>query len=262
MHLRVLVHPPAAGAWNMAVDEAILDAPPPGDTWTLRFYAWARPTVSLGFGQRHGQAFEAQVARREGIAFVRRPTGGRAVLHADELTYALVGPADRGPLQGGITAAYRNIAEGFARGLERLGVVVALHKSSLPPPRIASATGSCFSARARYELTAGGRKLMGSAQRRRDGTVLQHGSLLLGRPQARLWRSLGAGYEEAAAGSVGLVELLGERPAKRRLMASIADGVAEVLDLPVRHGALSRAELRLARRLQRRYEDPAWTKRR
>ena len=183
-------------------------------------------------------------------------------MHADELTYALIGPADSGPLQGGITAAYRSITEGFARGLERLGAAVALHRSSLPAQRTASGNGSCFSARARYELMAGGRKLMGSAQRRRNGTVLQHGSLLLGRPQAGLWRPLGAGYKEAAAGSVGLVELLGERPGRRRLMASIATGVAEVLDLPVRHGVLSRAELRLARRLQRRYKDPAWTKRR
>ena len=246
----------------MAVDEAILDALSPGDTWTLRFYSWARPTVSVGFAQPHRQGFDAQLARREGIALVRRPTGGRAVLHADELTYALIGPADSGPLQGGITAAYRSITEGFARGLERLGAAVALHRSSLPAQRTASGNGSCFSARARYELMAGGRKLMGSAQRRRNGTVLQHGSLLLGRPQAGLWRPLGAGYEEAAAGSVGLVELLGERPGRRRLMASIATGVAEVLDLPVRHGVLSRAELRLARRLQRRYKDPAWTKRR
>ena len=246
----------------MAVDEAILDALPPGDAWTLRFYSWARPTVSVGFAQPHRQGFDAQLARREGIPLVRRPTGGRAVLHADELTYALIGPADSGPLQGGITAAYRSIAEGFARGLERLGAAVALHRSSLPAQRTASGNGSCFSARARYELMAGGRKLMGSAQRRRNGTVLQHGSLLLGRPQARLWRSLGPGYEEAAAGSVGLVELLGERPCRRRLMASLSTGVAEILELPVRHGVLSKAELRLARRLQQRYEDPVWTKRR
>ncbi len=246
----------------MAVDEAVLDARSAGDTWTLRFYGWVRPTVSLGFGQCHAQGFDAQVARREGIALVRRPTGGRAVLHDDELTYALIGPADRGPLQGGITAAYRNIAEGFARGLERLGAPVVLHRSSLPASRTANGSGTCFSARARYELTADGRKLMGSAQRRRNGAVLQHGSLLLGRPNARLWRALGSGYEEAAAGSVGLFELLGERPCRRRLMASIVAGVADVLDLPARHGVLSKTEIRRARRLQHRYEDPAWTKRR
>ncbi|MCH7824872.1 MAG: lipoate--protein ligase family protein, partial [Acidobacteria bacterium] len=97
--LRVVVDAGASGAWNMAVDEALLDDP--GDGWTLRFYRWDRPTISLGYAQPYERGVDTVVARRLGIPVVRRPTGGRAVLHADELTYALTAPVDHGPLSAG-----------------------------------------------------------------------------------------------------------------------------------------------------------------
>ena len=96
--LRVIVDGRCPGAWNMAVDEALLRAP---GGWTLRFYRWNRPTVSLGYGQPLARGVDAAYAARLGIPLVRRPTGGRAVLHADELTYSLTAPAESGPLAGG-----------------------------------------------------------------------------------------------------------------------------------------------------------------
>ncbi|MBM51661.1 MAG: hypothetical protein CL485_01415, partial [Acidobacteria bacterium] len=94
----------------MGLDEALLEDPFGG--WTLRLYRWDRPTISLGYAQPHEQGIDAVVARRLGIPVVRRPTGGRAVLHADELTYALAGPVDHGPLSGRISQSYRCIANG------------------------------------------------------------------------------------------------------------------------------------------------------
>ena len=93
--LRVVVNTGGSGAWNMGLDEALLEDSFGG--WTLRLYRWDRPTISLGYAQPHEQGVDTIVARRLGIPVVRRPTGGRAVLHADELTYALTGPVDHGP---------------------------------------------------------------------------------------------------------------------------------------------------------------------
>ena len=243
----------------MAADEALLIEAGRGGGWVLRFYRWARPTVSLGYLQSWTSGFDPGVARRAGVDLVRRPTGGRAVMHADELTYALVGPADHGPLAGSVQGSYRTIAAGLRAGLARLGVDVRLERAARGGIR--QRYGACFGARARHELEVDGRKVVGSAQRRRDGAVLQHGSILIGRPDPWLWRALGEGGEAAAAASIGLQEVIGERPANRRMAGCIASGIAEALGLPVRQGAMSVAERRLARRLETRYRDQGWTRR-
>lgn len=256
--LRVLVHGRAPGAWNMAIDEALLDTPE--SAWTLRFYLWDRPTISLGYAQPLARAADVARARRLGIPLVRRPTGGRAVLHADEITYSLTAPSDAGALAGGISASYRCIAAGLRDGLARLGAEVQVERSgSAPSPEH---KGPCFSARTRYELSAGGRKLAGSAQRRRDDRLLQHGSLLLGAPDQRLWAALGEGYHEAMAASLCLDDLLASRPARRALVHRLGAGIAAALDLPVRRGYLTARERRLAAGMASRYRDPAWTRRR
>jgi lipoate-protein ligase A len=256
--LRVVVDGRAPGAWNMAVDDALLRRP--GSGWTLRFYGWDRPTVSLGYAQPLRGAVDEALARRLGIPLVRRPTGGRAVLHADEITYAITAPADQGPLAGAVSAAYRRIAAGLQTGFGRLGATVDVERAGAAPSP--AHKGACFSARTRYELSAGGRKLAGSAQRRRDGRLLQHGSLLLGRPDARLWAALGEGYEEALDASLGLDELMPARPARRVLVAALSHGIADALGLPLRATRLSTAERRAARRRYATYRDPAWTRRR
>jgi len=256
--LRIVVHAAASGAWNMAVDEALLDDPEGG--WTLRLYRWERPTISLGYAQPYARGVDTAVARRLGIPVVRRPTGGRAVLHADEITYALTGPVDHSPLSGSVSHSYRCIAAGLQAGLRRLGADLQIERSG-PTPRPAS-KGPCFSARTRYELSARGRKVVGSAQRRRDGRLLQHGAVLLGHPDGRLWAALGAGHRQAAASSAGLVEVLGRRPAARALACSLGAALAEALRLTPRRGVLSRAEIRRARGLEAKYRDSGWTRRR
>jgi lipoate-protein ligase A len=242
----------------MAVDEALLDMPQSG--WTLRFYQWDRPTVSIGYAQPLARAVDRSRAHILAIPVVRRPTGGRAVLHGDEITYSIAGPLEVGALAGGVSASYRRIAAGLRAGLRSLGVVVDVERRGPAPSP--SHKGPCFSARTRHELAAAGRKLVGSAQRRRGGRLLQHGSLLLGAPDERLWAVLGAGFREAMGGSVGLDEVLSPRPARRRLVACLTDGLAAELALSPRRSVLTVGERRVAAGLCARYRDAEWTARR
>jgi lipoate-protein ligase A len=244
----------------MAVDEMLLDGESSSVRFTLRFYSWLRPTVSLGYAQPWRQGFDLALASRLGVDLVRRPTGGRAVLHHDELTYSLVGPADSGPLAGGVVETYRLLGEGLSRGLRRLGADVDIIRPAGREAR-RGRTGACFSSRSRYELTYADRKLVGSAQRRAGGRALQHGSMPIGRPDERLWRVLGPDGALAAAESASLEEALGYRPAARVLCAHLARGISESLGIPVRWEALSSRERRAAARLAGRHADPSWVRR-
>jgi lipoate-protein ligase A len=181
---RLLRHGLATGAANMAADEAIARAvaerlAPP----TLRFYAWEPPCVSLG---RHQPIAAVNAARcgQLGYDIVRRPTGGRAILHTDELTYSIAARQDD-PLMGGLVMdVYLRLAAGLVDGLQRLGVdAMAAPGTSRAGPDVSAA---CFEVPSAYEIVAGGRKLLGSAQSRRAGYVLQHGSLPLRGDLARL----------------------------------------------------------------------------
>jgi lipoate-protein ligase A len=173
---RILDTEEAAGEWNMACDEAILEAhrrglvPP-----TLRFYRWSRPTLSLGYAQKL-EGIDLEACRAAGVDVVRRPTGGRAVLHAGDLTYSIVA----GGLPDGVSASYRYLAAAIARGLAELGLEGQLVAGSAAPGRSAD----CFAVATQADLCVTGRKLMGSAQVRRAGVVLQHGSLYLRYPRA------------------------------------------------------------------------------
>lgn len=262
--VRVIIDPPRDAALNMGLDDVLLAGDGADAPFTLRLYRWRRPTVSLGYSQCWEQAFDPEVAGRLGIDLVRRRTGGRAVLHANELTYAMVGPAEEGPLAGGIHATYRAIARGLATGLEKLGAPVELVRGQRRERRgeERDRPAACFAVSARYEITDGrGRKLLGSAQRRARGRVLQHGSLPLARPDAELWRALGRQGRTAARVSVGLGELLPAPVRFERVARALARGVADSLELGLRVGAFSSREMRLGRRAALRYRDDGFTRR-
>ena len=258
--LRVLRHEPLSPAANMAIDDALLEAPDRPQDYTVRFYRWLRPTVSLGYGQSWRSGYVPEIARRCGMLIVRRRTGGRAVLHAGELTYAVVGDADEGPLAGGIQATYLAIAEGLVAGLGSLGIRAEIVRNRGRRGR--AEPGACFASRAMNELVAGGRKLVGSAQRRAGGRALQHGSILLERPDPDVWRVLGSSGPAAAADSIGLFELLGSRPGLRRLSGVLAAGLGRRLHVPVVDGTLTGREIREARSRAARYADLSFTRRR
>jgi lipoate-protein ligase A len=182
-----------SGAWNMAVDAALLaeierGASPP----TIRFYAWDPPAVSIGFHQPDPAPDEAARIAAWGLEWVRRPTGGRAVYHgprAAELTYAVVARLGVAGMPASPGDCYRRIHGAIADGLARLGAPVELagrRRSMLRP----ASRQACFAASVPGEILAGGRKLVGSAQRRSRRAFLQHGSIPLAgdqSPLAAIW---------------------------------------------------------------------------
>jgi lipoyl(octanoyl) transferase len=180
---RFLDNGPATAAENMAKDEELLrDAGKAGTLPVLRFYTWSPPAVSLGRFQDAEQAVNTEACRRRGFDVVRRITGGRAVLHKDELTYCIVSPTSNGLFPNDVLGTYKTIASGLLSGLHELGITAemvsrsgrhaAMVKSSPQEP-------ACFSSPSWYEILVKGRKIIGSAQRRVNGAFLQHGSILI-----------------------------------------------------------------------------------
>lgn len=168
------LHRPLGAAQQMTTDEALLGDVISGGASTLRWYRWQRPTLSLGRFQA-GSDVDEEACRARGVEIVRRPTGGRALLHGSDLTYCVVMPRPPGR-DGTVEALYGWIARGLMAGLARLGVEaeVAHH--------VGDTAAACFASQRGSDLRVGGRKLVGSAQVHREGAVLQHGSLLLHRP--------------------------------------------------------------------------------
>ena len=177
------------GAENMQYDEQLAQSLLASDhPFVVRVYGWKPPAISLGWHQNI-EEIDLDRCSREGIDVVRRPTGGRAILHSDEVTYSVAMVAS----QKSVLSVYQQISEALVQGLRDLGAEVALEKSQPHFPslyRTPSAV-ACFASVARYEIHIGGRKLVGSAQRRfarPDGqeVVLQHGSILLGEDHQRM----------------------------------------------------------------------------
>lgn len=178
------IHSGSSGpAMNMAVDEAIVQAVGDGLSLpTLRFYGWNPRTLSIGYFQKAEEEVDFQELRRRGIGFVRRPTGGRAVLHHMELTYSLILPEHYPGLPQRVTEAYRMLSEGLLFGFRHLGLQAEMVNLSSEAEKMKYASGGsavCFDSPSWYELVVEGRKVAGSAQTRQKGVVLQHGSILL-----------------------------------------------------------------------------------
>lgn len=244
----------------MAVDEALMGEAVEGVV-SLRLYGWDPACLSFGRHERARGRYQEDEAARRGIDVVRRPTGGRAVYHDDELTYAVTAPAG---LWGRLRESYTRINRALARGLRALGVSAETWEGGRGP---GLAAGPCFGTAAPGEVTAGGRKLVGSAQWRHGGALLQHGSILLTDGQAvvaglRRRRAPRAAPIPAAPPAVGLEEVLGRRPAPGELRDALASGFREEFGLPVESGEISAAEREAAERLEARYGDDAWTWRR
>jgi lipoate-protein ligase A len=245
----------------MALDEALLrsrlrgEGPP-----TVRFYAWAPPTVSLGYGQPLDGVDLAACARL-GLGLVRRPTGGSALLHespALEVTYSVVARDGDFPGAGDLLETYRVLGRGLAAGLARLGAPA--EAVPIARARAGPTPAFCFARTGSYEIAVRGRKLVGSAQRRQGGGFLQHGTLLLDAAPERL-RAVFPGPADLLAGVTTLAAVLGRPVGFDEAVAALAAGLAEVLG-PLVPGGLTDAEAALARRLVAdKYGTEAWTRR-
>jgi len=177
---RLLLDPPGGGAWNMAVDEVLLERSVEEDLCCWRMYRWREPTLSLGYFQSHGDRRDH--AHSINCPTVRRLTGGGAIVHDIELTYSLVVPAGH-PLAAQRNRLYETVHNSLIETLTEFGVSATLCKNC-QQRRAVTEPFLCFQRRSPGDVLIGGIKIAGSAQRRRRGTVLQHGSILLGRSAA------------------------------------------------------------------------------
>lgn len=247
----------ATGAANMGLDEAMLEAVQSGSApATLRLYGWEPPALSLGYAQSIDDV-DLPALERHGWDLVRRPTGGKAILHTDELTYSVVAPADHPLVQGGVLESYHRISRGLIRGLEQLGVVVEV-APEIPGDQAADSNPVCFEVPSAYEITAGGKKLVGSAQVRRRGGVLQHGSIPLRGDIGRICLALAfdsADERERAAQRVrrraATIDQFAEGDVTWDEAAdALIGGFTEALELNIVPGKLSSQEIRRAAELQ------------
>ena len=172
----------------MAIDEALVRSVASGAQPVIRVYAWQPPALSFGYAQHISREVDIQKVQAQNIDIVRRATGGRAVLHWNELTYSVVCSTDDPTMGGSINDAYRKISEGLMASVRYLGADVSFEsrRQTQPSPRGEELTAPCFTSTTQYEVTLMGRKLIGSAQQRIGNTILQHGSLLLGPQHKRI----------------------------------------------------------------------------
>lgn len=164
-------------AVNMAMDEALLNWHSEGQIPpVLRFYGWSKPTLSVGHFQRVERAIDMEGVRRHGCEFVRRQTGGSAVLHDDELTYSVVVSEKKDYIPTSIREAYFELSKGIMAGFRNLGINA---EYSIPKERFRDRTAVCFERPSDYEMLVEGKKISGHAQTRKKGVLLQHGSIPL-----------------------------------------------------------------------------------
>jgi lipoate-protein ligase A len=262
---RLICDEPMDGAANMSADEAILRTVAVGGALpTLRLYAWEPFCLSLGYGQRSSDA-DFERLQLHGWDIVRRPTGGRAILHGDELTYSVSLPEDHPLAMGGIIETYLRLSRALLLAMEKLGLGVIAD----PDGDTSSVKGPvCFEVPSRYEITVGGKKLIGSAQMRRHRGVLQHGTIPLYGDIARICDALvyDSDVEREAARvqvreraatleSAGLVDMTWGQVA-----AALITSFSETLDIELVNGDLSPQELALADQLYREtYTHDDWT---
>lgn len=264
---------PRSGAANMAVDQAIAEACAAGESLpTVRFYRWRPPAVSLGRLQPVADIDAAKVAAL-GYEIVRRPTGGRAILHTDEFTYSVAAAMLHPLVRGGVMDAYLRISNALLAGLRQVGVQAEKAPGDVRVGADVSAV--CFETPSAYEITVGSRKLMGSAQSRRAGYVLQHGSLPLVGDITRLIDVLALPAAEAASlrGELAvractLAQALGvddasERVAFERVAVALQRGFEQVLQMSFQPGGLTPAEVRRSAELIRtQFGGDAWNRQR
>ncbi|PMC39589.1 octanoyltransferase [Bacillus sp. UMB0899] len=258
-------------AFNMAMDEALLEwhsegkIPP-----TIRFYGWNPATLSIGYFQKVEKEIDLEAVKKYGLGFVRRPTGGRGVLHDQELTYSVIVSEEHPDMPKTVTEAYRVISEGILEGFKNLGLDAYFaiprteeEKAGLKSPRSAV----CFDAPSWYELVVEGRKVAGSAQTRQKGVILQHGSILLDLDEDMLFDlfkysndRVKERMQRAFKNKAVATNSLREKPVTiKEAKKAFKEGFEKGLDIDLVPYELTSEELQYVNQLARdKYESDAW----
>jgi len=251
---------PLPGARNMAVDEHLFNLAQADSRTFLRFYRWARPTVSLGCSQDPGRVVDLEACRRLGVDVVRRPTGGKLVLHHREVTYS-VASADIAAFTGTVGGSYRLISRAILKGLELLGLEAGMAQAA--PPSYARGTMPCFAHAARDEIETGGRKIVGSAQKRLGPAFLQHGSIPLESDAGLLAAVSRPVGPDPARGMTTLSEACGRPVDFASAVSALSRGFAGFFDAALEPLALGPADEAAVAALQAsKYGADDWTLRR
>lgn len=241
-----------SAALNMAIDEAILTFHLRGETPpTLRAFAWERPAISLGRFQDIEREILVEECAKRGIDLVRRPTGGRAVLHVNEFTYSMTVSTEYG-VPTGVVAAYSWLAQGIIAALEPFGI-----HSEVSTNRVSKQqTAACFAFSTQADLTSNGRKLVGSAQVWKENSVLQQGTIpledggpllfsLLRYPSEEHRQAALTAYQEATAS----IHRFAPGVTWNDMLQAFQQGFSQALGVPCKAGSLSAEEWRLAQEL-------------
>ena len=266
---RLLVTPPGHGAWNMAVDEAILESVGEGHSHpTLRLYAWSPACLSLGYAQPFRDV-DRDCLETHGWEVVRRITGGRAILHIDEVTYAVMAPYDEPRLAGNLLESYRRVSEALVHALSILGLPVQTHPLQTPGTK-EEPRPVCFEVPSNYEITVNGKKIVGSAQARKKPGILQHGTLPLSGDLARIVQALsfpdpGARHDASVrllAHATSVEAVLGKPISWETAASAFIQGFSQGLQIDFQDSTLTEGELaRVEELMAEKYGNPEWTAR-
>lgn len=262
-------------AYNMALDEALLNwhskglIPP-----TIRFYGWNPATLSIGYFQQVEKEINMEAVLEKGIGFVRRPTGGRGVLHEHELTYSVIVSEDHPDMPSSVTEAYRLISNGLLQGFKELGLNAYFsipetekERDVLKNPR----SSVCFDASSWYELVVEGRKVAGSAQTRQKGVILQHGAILFDLDTDKLFdlfhyrtpRLRERMQQQFAKKAVAINELRSQPVTMAEASKAFKKGFEDGLHIKLQEDRLTEEEEKEVMKIaQTRYESKEWNFRR
>jgi lipoate-protein ligase A len=256
------------GPSNMAWDEAIMEAVALGQSPpALRFYSWEPACLSLGFRQGW-RLIDQEYCQEVGWDIVRRPTGGRAILHIDELTYSVCAPIGEPRVEGRVLESYQRLSEALLSGLRIMGLEPA--KADPDPTQNGVDGPACFDGPSNYEITVQGRKLVGSAQVRKKGVVLQHGTLPLYGDVSRICHGLyfesedrrQALIEALRRQAITLEEALSRRISYDEAVSAMRAGFEQALNLTLKTSGLSESERERAAELRaEKYANDSWTRR-
>ena len=261
-----------SASFNMALDEALLEWHSKGEIGpVLRFYEWQPATLSIGYFQSVDKEIEMDAVRKHGLGFVRRPTGGRGVLHEHELTYSVIVSESYPDMPETVTEAYRVISGGVLEGFRNLGLDAQFsipktvqQTDDLKKPKSAV----CFDASSWYELVVQGKKVAGSAQTRQKGVILQHGAILLSLDEEKLVSLFKFKSEEQRERmrvslpekAVAIDRLMDRAVSVEECVESFAKGFEEALDMQLEPLTLSAQQLEFVRDIEReKYANDEWT---
>lgn len=248
---------PLKGSLNMAVDEYLLQSLEKDSQTYLRFYQWEKPTVSLGYSQNIEKVANVKYCRRNGIDIVRRITGGKLVLHHQEITYSVCS-SDNKTFPPTLSESYRFISEALIHGLKKMGIDAYL--ASEAPASYAKGNLPCFSYPARNEIEVDGKKIVGSAQKRLGAHFIQHGSIPVEDNGDLLELVLSLRGGEGKVRLTSLSRVLGRKVSFEWAVGCLGEGFSEYFGITMIPKNFKAKEMEKIFEIQRnRYENNDWT---